>query len=674
VAESVDARAVPAETPPTAPSGFRPDIEGMRAIAIVAVVAFHANVPGFSGGFVGVDVFFVISGFLITSQMLRTTDSTGFRFGDFYARRIRRLLPAATLVIVATLFASALFQSPIYQQETATDARSAALFVSNMRFADQATDYFQEAIPPSPFQQFWSLSVEEQYYFVWPAIFVLALGGIVSVAGQRRRLAIVLSAIGSLSFAASVYLTTANQPVAFFWLAPRAWELAAGAGLALAGTALARSSLPLMRAASWVGLALIAAPIVLYDETTTFPGLAAVPPVLGTVLLIVAGSASAAATSPVRRLLSTSPFQAGGRYSYSLYLWHWPVLIIAAEVFEGVATKWTYAVPVVLVGVVPLAVAAHLLVEHPIHTSPRLKGQVRLSLLMGLALIAISVGASFAYGALTSGSLDAGRAAEASPALDRGEVIATEFVPTDLTPPLSPGVHLGTPSTICDELDDTCVFGDAGSDVRVVLFGDSHTAHWSHAYEDIATRQDWRFEKSTFGACGSFLFPPIKDTSGCREWRDRTLAELADDPPDVVVLSNYSLPAYRRDPESWAEGVREVLGRLPDETEVVVFAENPDFATEVPVCLADNLERTSACESRRLDQLGELNDELESIVTSEGGRFIDLESWMCVAGRCPVIIGNTLVYRDKSHVTGEFARSRAAMLEAELDDAVDARR
>ena len=172
MSQTVESIADPAPSqPPSAasPTRFRPDIEGLRAIAVVAVLAFHAGVPGFEGGFVGVDVFFVISGFLITGQMLRDVDGTGLRFRDFYARRARRLLPAATLVIVATLIGSALFLSPLQQASTGADARAATLFYSNMRFAGEATDYFAAAQNPSPYQHFWSLSVEEQFYLVWPA-------------------------------------------------------------------------------------------------------------------------------------------------------------------------------------------------------------------------------------------------------------------------------------------------------------------------------------------------------------------------------------------------------------------------------------------------------------------------------------------------------------------------
>jgi hypothetical protein len=183
---------------------FRTDIEALRAIAVLAVVGFHAGVPGFSGGYVGVDVFFVISGFLITGQMLRDEQGSGFRFGRFYARRIRRLLPVATLVIITVLVGSLLFESPIYQESTADDARSAALFYSNFRFEDQATDYFQEDNPPSPYQHFWSLSAEEQFYFVWPSLFALTLlGAAASVARRRRRLAVALVAISAVSFVVS---------------------------------------------------------------------------------------------------------------------------------------------------------------------------------------------------------------------------------------------------------------------------------------------------------------------------------------------------------------------------------------------------------------------------------------------------------------------------------------
>lgn len=273
--------------------GFRSDIEGLRAVAVLAVMLFHAGVPGIKGGFVGVDVFFVISGFLITGILCREAAGTGtFWLARFYGARARRLLPAAGIVLVATAVFAAVLLPPLQARQVLGDGIASALYAGNYRLALHGTDYLAADAPPSPFQHFWSLGVEEQFYLVWPAL-IIATAWLV----RRRRTAsasplpylIVLAVVAALSFAISLIWTGGLRPWAFFSLPARAWELAAGGMVALSAVVWSRLPKSVAVAAGWVGLILIGVACTRLSGTTPYPGSAALVPVLGASLVIVSG-------------------------------------------------------------------------------------------------------------------------------------------------------------------------------------------------------------------------------------------------------------------------------------------------------------------------------------------------------------------------------------------------
>jgi peptidoglycan/LPS O-acetylase OafA/YrhL len=315
---------------------FRQDIEGLRAVAVLAVVLFHAEVPGVGGGYVGVDVFFVISGFLITGLLWREVSTTGtVRLRRFYGARARRLLPASATVGVVTAIASAVLLPPLHARTVIGDGIASALYVSNYRFILQGVDYLAATLPPSPFQHYWSLGVEEQFYLVWPAMII---GTAWLIRRARRRTGadatssqppylVVLALVAVVSFAGSLAVTHWAPFVAFFSLPTRAWQLAVGGLVAL--TAGQWRRLPALPAAiaGWAGLALILLACTQFGTTTLYPGTAALLPVLGTALVIGAGCA--APSQGCGRVLALSPMRAIGRVSYSWYLWHWPVLLLA---------------------------------------------------------------------------------------------------------------------------------------------------------------------------------------------------------------------------------------------------------------------------------------------------------------------------------------------------------
>jgi len=269
-------------------SGFRPDIQGLRAIAVGAVVLYHAGVPFLPGGYVGVDIFFVISGFLITSHLLGQLESHGtLRFGEFYARRARRILPASFVVLALSVAAALIWYPPLLMKDLWAAAVATALYVPNYFFASANSDYLAESSNPSLFQHYWSLGVEEQFYLLWPVLLALVW----VLVRSRRALVGVLIAVVAASFALCVWLTFAAQPWAFFSLPSRAWELGVGGLVAVLlqrrpGIVEERWAAPL----GWAGIAAMAASVFLFSSETLFPGAAAAVPVLGTAAVIAAGS------------------------------------------------------------------------------------------------------------------------------------------------------------------------------------------------------------------------------------------------------------------------------------------------------------------------------------------------------------------------------------------------
>ena len=307
------------------PNGsYRADIEGLRAVAVLLVLVYHAEFSWASGGFIGVDVFFVLSGFLITSLLLREMVNTGtVSLANFWARRARRLLPASGVVLLATLLAGRLMLDGLSQAELARDALAACAFVVNIRFANVGTDYLASQLPPSPLLHYWSLAVEEQFYMLWPGLLVVLVRG---MRLSRRALGGVMAVMWIVSLGLCVWWTSRTQPNAFFLLPARAWELLTGAGLAFIGGTVVAVPKRLRGLVGWAGLAVIVVSAVLLDGSSMWPGWLAVLPVVATAAVINAGDGNL--RGPFA-LLRARPLQWVGARSYAIYLWHFPILILA---------------------------------------------------------------------------------------------------------------------------------------------------------------------------------------------------------------------------------------------------------------------------------------------------------------------------------------------------------
>ena len=390
--DDVRPRTVAPQAPRSIRDSFRPDIEGLRAVAVLLVALCHAGVPGLAGGFIGVDVFYVISGYLITSLLIRGIGTRSARgtLKNFYARRVRRLLPAATLVLVATVFASYHYLGFLRGDQIARDGIWSGLFSANLHFALNGTNYLAAQEPPSPLQHFWSLAVEEQFYLVWPAALLL-----VAAVGKRFPLRVRLGAVLVTIFVASltwsIMQTGSNPTWAYFSPLTRAWELALGALIVVCLPLLASIPAAVGAAASWLGLAGIIASAFVINASTPFPGAAALAPVLATALVIMGGTI--ATRNGAQAVLGLRPLQWLGMLSYSFYLWHWPILIIAAQ-HQGTQLSVAHNLVLLLVALA-ISAATFFVLEHPVRSSRFLRRRELLTLALGCTLVAISLSACY---------------------------------------------------------------------------------------------------------------------------------------------------------------------------------------------------------------------------------------------------------------------------------------
>ena len=683
----------------------RTDIEGLRALAVLAVLLFHAGVPGISGGYVGVDIFFVLSGFLITSLLVAERRTTGsVSLSDFYARRIRRILPVSGLVAVCSLVASWIWLEPLRLRGVANDVLAVATFSSNFVFANRGADYLQSALPPSPLQHYWSLAVEEQFYIVWPALIALVCIGV----GQQSRIGIRLrigltAAIASLaSFVACMLLMESSQPWAFFAPHTRAFELSLGALLAVAPVASKKVSRHVVTLLSWVGMAGIIGSVMLFDEKTTFPGPWALVPVCATVLVLCGGNATAWAPDVVLRL---SPFQWMGSRSYSAYLWHWPILIIAAP-----ALNRTLSVSdglVCLVIALALSELSYRFVENPVRRNMGLKG-IR-AFVLALGLIAIVSGSavlarnnppSMSAGVdataptlVTTTTLDpilsSTTLAPVAPELPAPSVpidaiiqaMTTTGLPSNLTPTLQ-GAFSDIPSIYGNNCHvgfsairpKKCEYGNLESPVVIGLYGDSHAAQWFPAFEKIAIKQNWKLIVYTKRGCPPADIPVFSKVLGkvyneCTPWRKNVLKQMAIDGVQVVFVAHFDrlLSASTRIPmwqKEWREGLQGTIDALKAMSITPVLMEDTAYPGQnIPTCLSRHYTNVRLCApivsaAYRDDMTQMLRD-----FDAAGENVVWTHQWLCTDAGCPPVVGNILVYRDDNHMTVAYASFIAPLLD-----------
>ncbi|WP_280790812.1 acyltransferase family protein [Microbacterium sp. dk485] len=672
-------------------SAFRSDIQGLRALAVLLVLLYHAGLPFVPGGYVGVDVFFVISGFLITGHLAHSLDRTGrIDLPQFYARRVRRILPASLVVVVLTVVGIALFVPVVDAVRVLKDALATVLYVPNIWFALQQTDYLADHAA-SPFQHYWSLGVEEQFYLLWPLVLWLI---VVLVRRHRSGAVAAVAVLTVLSAAAGVWLTAINQPYAFFLLPTRAWELFVGALIAL----LARSDLlarvpPTARAASgWLGLGAVIVAGAVFDEATPFPGTAAITPVVGTALILAAGSVPT--PGGPGRLLSIRPARFLGLISYSLYLVHWPLLVVpqSAVGFHRPLPLWI----TVLLGVVlavPLAWLLHRIIEEPLRAPGALTSRPAKVTVWG-ALIATAVVAAVIVATIAWADRREVPAVDDAPTAASFPVSpppATSALPGNLAPSLD-AVSADVPVLYADgchhdvstEVVQDCLYGPADAATRIALFGDSHSAQWFPAVQALAkARGDTSVAAYTKSSCPAVDVTVVdKDVAyaGCDRWRDAVLAALVGNPPDLVVISSYS--GYRLAGHSggervsaWADGTTSVVSALRAAgSEVMMIADTPRFTSAPATCIATVPNDVLSCAGDPATALDRPLAAAETAAaTAAGAVTVNMTDFLCDRDRCPVIIDDLLVYRDINHLTVRAVGYLTPALQSAFDRALSAR-
>ena len=647
--------------------GYRADLEGLRAVAILLVVAVHAGVPWLRGGFVGVDVFFVLSGFLITGLLVQEVSNTGrLRFAEFYVRRLRRLLPALlTMLLVVGVLASLLL-APAEQRGQSSAAAMAALWLSNIHFAFAPQSYFAPGTETNLFLHTWSLGVEEQFYLLWPALLVWLIGR----DGERgvARLKIGMFVVAVASFAACAWLSYQAPQLAFYMMPLRAWQFAAGALVWLHfKVPSATRSAPwwnrrpgMLHIIGWLGLGMVALAGVLFSAGIPYPGGYALLPTLGAVGVVAAGCV---ATRPigVSRLLSWRPLQWTGGISYSWYLWHWPILLLGRAVTDSDAP--TYRIAWVLLSLV-LAWASCRVIESPIRNLRQWLVRPRMAIFGALALmlLANSLGVRWYNHAGERMQL---------PVMQRYAMAHGD----------APAIYgMGCDDWYYSDRVRVCAFGPANAAHTVVLMGDSHAGQWFPAVAKVFDRPGWRLLVLTKSSCPMvdepFFYERIgKEYTVCSTWRTHALAQVAGIKPDVVLLGTVGGGGYKFSKTQWIAGTTRVLDVLsPAAGHIYLLRDTPHLPFDGPDCLAEHTGRPAwlglrhACRAPADDPHA---DQVYQWLGEAAGRFanvgmLDMNAQVCPGDMCSAERDGMVVFRDSQHLTGSFAASLGPVLAGKL--------
>ena len=693
----------------------RVEIQALRALAVSLVVLYHVVPARMPGGYVGVDVFFVVSGFLITGHLLREVERTGrVRLAQFWARRARRLLPAALLVLLASAVGTILFAPQTYWQQFLREIGASALYVENWALARDAVDYLAATNAASPAQHYWSLSTEEQFYLVWPLLVVAGAWAGARRFGRRHTVAALLTVVTAASLGYSLWATWATPPQAYFSTFSRAWQFGLGGMLAVWCPAPPARWDRLRSGVSWAGFLAIAGSAVGYSSATPFPGVAALLPVLGALAVVWAGAPRARwSPSP---LAGWRPVRFLGDISYSAYLWHWPAVVLL-PMARGTGMGATSKVAV-LAGTVLAGWLTKVLVEDPFRTRGPL---VRRRPWLTFAVTALSTGAVVAIAvvgsvwvqqrieearaaatAFAAGDDPCFGAAALDPGADCGdpyrytETVSPPFAQADASaglPCLQPGG---------DQTPTACRLGSDQPVETVALIGDSHTASLYEAFQAVAERRNWAVLVYVKGGCPALgsdriLGPTMQpgQTQECRAWSEQVLEQTAADPTISRVFTSYrsDIYAYQRDDGSLATRipssvVQEPLQALADAGKRVYVvravpstnglqAVVPDRTAEdlgdvgisAPTCIANAGEVDDPCAGPREVRL--VPDQLAGAAAALADpriSVIDLTDAFCDAETCHQLIGGVTVYFDASHISATFSKSLGPLLDRRIGD------
>ena len=654
----------------------RADIQWLRAIAVSMVVLFHLWPARLPGGFAGVDVFFVISGYLITSGLLRKRP----RLSDFWLRRIRRLLPTALVVILATLLASIFLVGAGSRSDFGLDAVASAAYFENWRLIAAASDYFA-ATDPSPFQHFWSLAVEEQFYLVWPVL-VVALGLWGAARGSVTRARLVFGAAALASFGWSVWQSVAEPTVAYLSTFTRAWEFAIGALIAT-GLDLSRLRANARLGTSVLGFGAVAASALVLNERMVFPGWIALWPVLATALVI-----ASAANFGERFEGLLKPVESIGDISYGLYLWHWPVIVIG---FASGIPKNGAVLAAMLTLTISLAGASKRFIEDPIRNSQLLRERARWAQYAGaLAATVAVVIAGFGFQASAEGELRAQQSALEKQALQPC------FGANSLDPANNCGmVDYGISDSALDaakhdaadrgsvcmtkaEATDVklCEFGsDRAGAYRVLLVGDSHAATHLAAFKLLAKLRDWHLTLAYHAGCSFSLVERNATARGvaCFEWNRELQKRLAAEPKfDLVVTAQYAKNRLADQPgvtqTTLADGLATAWQPLLDRgSRVVAIRDNPEMTPAMKKCWDESTRGALEC-SMPVSKAFVADPIEQAAANTDNVKLLDLTDLYCQKDLCETVVGGVYVYRNADHISATYSMSMTSILGKRLEN------
>jgi peptidoglycan/LPS O-acetylase OafA/YrhL len=646
----------PLPTEKDASGSFRTDIEGLRAIAVLLVVAYHAGVPGLRGGFVGVDVFFVLSGYLITGLLFNELTKTGtISFLRFYARRVRRLLPASALTVLATIATVHFVLSPLEQIKLVRSAISTVAYFSNFYFAHSTRDYFASDTATNPLLHTWSLAVEEQFYCLWPLLIFLAY----RINRSRRYVAGCLAALSIVSLIYCILYTKENPGAAFFLSPARAWQFGVGGLLSLVPVSRFSAHRRAANLLGFLGLGGVLLAAHQFSPLTHFPGYAALLPSLATLAALVAGIG--APGKGIARGLNLPVMQRLGQLSYSIYLWHWPVLVL-------VAARVQPFTPMVRAACVAAAIAiaafTHYLIENPIRFNRSLLPRPRLTLAMAGVVTLASLGTVVIWR----------QSVRSLPQY------AALFRAVNDEPRL---YEMGCSAGFTEAKPKECSFGHRGAATKVVLFGDSHAAQWAPALEQLADERSWELVTFVKNACPAVDVPAFDSRYGnyvheCAQWRKDALERIVAEHPALVVMG--SRARYSKNTPSgvqplsdddWRNGTARTMDQLTKAgIAVLLVGDTPRPGFDVPDCLARTV-WTGSGHCGPFPLSSSLNGSVfraqeEAARNFQRVALLDLNSQICTGESCDVMRNGIIIYRDNDHVTASFARSLAPLLASAL--------
>lgn len=677
--------AAPEESPAPAPAHkVRADIQGLRAIAVASVVIFHFWPSLLPGGFTGVDVFFVVSGFLITGQILRDVSKhgAGAFAARFWAARIRRILPAATVVLVFVLVASWYLVPVSLWGDLGRNVLASAVSLENWMLAAQSVDYGAEGATPTPVQHYWSLSVEEQFYLFWPLL--LLLGSVIAAKwgtrgriGRRSVIGAIMGVVLVSSLVYSFYITVVNPGPAYFVTPARIWQLAAGGLVALI-------AFRGLRVAPWIGLVLIVTGMFVINVDTPYPGFAALLPTVGTCLVLLGGPTGRFSFD---RLASPRPIQHLGDISYSVYLWHWPLLILAPLAIGR--ALGTFELVLLLVVALIMSELSYRLVEQPFRRGSLLRSTPR-AWAIGAASVAVVVAASFAFSSVGESRVTAA-AAEfeqesktpgscfGAAALDH--ICPDPFAPVGLSAALAGHNDLPMASRKPRCSDDlgpfstvTCQYGDPAGTRTLLLWGNSHAAAWSDAFDQVGKELGMKVVVASRSGCPSSTEPPppnefrettAEELAGCKqrnEWILSTLVPQA----DVVVMAD--LRAGYADGSRSLDGYVDAINRVKQAGKQIIWLSDVPLTDGViarrdgPECLQLHGQCTNPVDRALVAQV--VTTQMEQRVPDL--KTIDVSSRFCDQVQCYSAVGGVSVYFDGLHLSGTFSRSLGPWLAKQI--------